>query len=146
PMLHKGPLLEATPPYAPAATIRDLIDASVLSEGFSRLASAALPFDRPLHAHQEAAVRKAAAGRNVIVATGTGSGKTESFLVPILDSLVREETTDNLGPGVRALLLYPMNALANDQMKRLRSMLANYPSITFGRYTGDTEREPNKAR
>ncbi|GAA3533295.1 DEAD/DEAH box helicase [Aeromicrobium flavum] len=146
PLLDKGPFLEATPPYAPRATLQDLIDEGVLTPGFADMASAALPFDRPLYAHQESSVRKVGAGRNVVVATGTGSGKTESFLLPILDSLVREKEAGTLGPGVRALLLYPMNALANDQMKRLRQLLAQYPDITFGRYTGETEQDPIKAR
>lgn len=88
--------------------------------------------------HQEAACRKAAAGRNLVVASGTGSGKTESFLLPILDHLCAEQAAGTLRPGVRAVLLYPMNALANDQLKRLRLLLADYPHITFGRYTGET--------
>ena len=75
----------------------------------------------------------------MVVATGTGSGKTEAFLAPILNHLFLEETRDSLGPGVRALLLYPMNALANDQMARMRLLLANHLRITFGRYTGETE-------
>ncbi|WP_322796989.1 DEAD/DEAH box helicase, partial [Tepidiforma sp.] len=93
---------------------------------------------RPLYAHQETAILKVAAGRNVIIATGTGSGKTETFLVPILDALLRQRADGRLGPGVRALLLYPMNALANDQVSRLRSILASAPEITFGRYIGET--------
>ncbi|ADJ50004.1 DEAD/DEAH box helicase [Amycolatopsis mediterranei] len=145
-LLDKGPYLEATPPYAPGATAHELIDEGVLASGFTRLASNAMPMDRPLYVHQERAIRKVAAGRNVVVATGTGSGKTESFLLPILDRLVREDAEGTLGPGVRALLLYPMNALANDQLKRLRQLLATYPAITFGRYTGDTEHDPVKAR
>lgn len=145
-MLDRGPYLEATPPYAPGKSIRELISEGVLSSKFADIASAALPLERPLYVHQEQAIRRVAAGRNVVVATGTGSGKTESFLIPILDSLVREHEQGSLGPGVRALLLYPMNALANDQMKRLRQLLAGYPEITFGRYTGETERDPRKAR
>ena len=74
----------------------------------------------------------------MVVATGTGSGKTESFLLPILGHLTDERDAGTLGPGVRALLLYPMNALANDQVKRLRRLLATTPDVTFGRYTGDT--------
>ena len=62
----------------------------MLSPAFRKLGSDALPFDRPLHAHQEQAIRKVTAGRNVIVATGTGSGKTESFLLPILNALSAE--------------------------------------------------------
>ena len=100
----------------------------VLNPAFQRLASDALPMDRPLYLHQEQAIRKITAGRNVIVASGTGSGKTESFLVPILDALSAEQARGTLGPGVRALLLYPMNALANDQIKRLRQILAHVPA------------------
>jgi ATP-dependent helicase YprA (DUF1998 family) len=146
PILDRGPLLEATPPYAPGASIGDLISEGILASSFADLASTALPLDRPLYVHQETAIRKAQQGRNILVATGTGSGKTESFLLPILDSLVRERERGELAPGVRALLLYPMNALANDQMKRLRQLLVTYPHITFGRYTGDTESDPRKAR
>ena len=138
PLLTKGPLLEATPPYRTGATLRDLIGEGVLDRAFARLGGPALPLDRPLYLHQEQALRKAAAGRNLVVATGTGSGKTESFLLPVLSALTAERTAGTLGPGVRALLLYPMNALANDQLRRLRRLLADAPQITFGRYTGDT--------
>lgn len=147
-LLDKGPYLEATPPYRPGATCRQLVAEGVLHPGFPALASDALPLDRPLYVHQEQAIRKLAAGRNVVVATGTGSGKTESFLLPILDSLVSEAAAagNGLGPGIRALLLYPMNALANDQMKRMRALLAAYPGITFGRYTGETPNDAKTAR
>src|SRR5699024_3936094 len=110
------------------------------------LASDGLPLDRPLYQHQESALRRAARGRNLVVATGTGSGKTESFLLPILSSLTAEHTQGTLGPGVRGMLLYPMNALANDQLKRLRQLLANAPHITFGRYTGDTPEGTKEAQ
>jgi len=138
PLLTKGPLLEATPPYRTGTTLRGLIGEGVLDPAFARLGSPALPLDRPLYLHQEQALRKAAAGRNLVVATGTGSGKTESFLLPVLSALTAEHATGTLGPGVRALLLYPMNALANDQLRRLRRLLADAPQVTFGRYTGDT--------
>ncbi|MEV4802319.1 DEAD/DEAH box helicase [Nonomuraea sp. NPDC049421] len=139
PTLTKGPLLEATPPYQPGATLQQLIEENVLSPAFEKLGGPALPLDRPLYLHQEQAIRKATSGRNLVVATGTGSGKTESFLLPILNTLVAEHEKGELTPGVRALLLYPMNALANDQLKRLRLLLAQTPFITFGRYTGDTK-------
>jgi ATP-dependent helicase YprA (DUF1998 family) len=145
PLLTKGPILEATPPYQAGASLDALIADNVLSPQFRPLGSAALPLHRPLHSHQERAIRKIAAGRNVIIASGTGSGKTESFLVPILDALSAEHARGELGPGVRALLLYPMNALANDQIKRLRQVLAHAPHITFGRYVGDTPDEARRA-
>jgi len=143
----KGPILEATPPFETGNTIESLIREGVLSPRFRVLRSEKLPLDRPLYQHQEEAIRKMVLhDRSIVVATGTGSGKTEAFLVPILNHLFREETSGGLEqPGVRALLLYPMNALANDQMARMRDLLKNYPRITFGRYTGETEPEEPKA-
>ncbi|MBX6383124.1 MAG: DEAD/DEAH box helicase [Microbispora sp.] len=146
PMLTKGPLLEATPPYATGATLRELMREGVLDPAFKALGGRHLPLDRPLYQHQEQALRKATSGRNIVVATGTGSGKTESFLLPILNSLIAEHARGRLGPGVRALLLYPMNALANDQLKRLRQLLESVPQITFGRYTGDTPPSARQAQ
>src|SRR5690606_14475584 len=90
PLLDKGPYLEATPPYLSGSSPDDLIDEGVLGPAFRGLDSRAFPLTRPLYAHQDAALRKLRAGRNVVVATGTGSGKTESFLLPILDDLIRE--------------------------------------------------------
>lgn len=145
PSLTKGPFLEATPPYAHGRSLEALIHDRVLPVEFARFASADLPLARPLYTHQEAATVKVRAGRNVVVSTGTGSGKTESFLIPIFAHLADEIASQTLGPGVRALLLYPMNALANDQMKRLRRLLAATPEVTFGRYVGDTEQSAKDA-
>ncbi|WP_261316118.1 DEAD/DEAH box helicase [Burkholderia dolosa] len=91
-------------------------------------------------------------GEEIIVATGTGSGKTECFLMPILGSLAAESSARPeswLNPGCRALLLYPMNALVNDQLSRLRRLMgqrdvAEYirgrrpGRATFGMYTSRT--------
>jgi ATP-dependent helicase YprA (DUF1998 family) len=146
-VLMKGPVLEATAPFLPGRSLEGLISEGMASDGFEALAEAGvLDLARPLYRHQERAFQlvrgsEAAPGRNVIVATGTGSGKTESFLYPIIDSLLAEREAGTLGePGVRALLLYPMNALANDQLARLRELLGPLPDITFGRYTGETKR------
>ena len=105
------------------------------------------PIERALYHHQDQAIRKAVvSGRNLVVATGTGSGKTETFLIPTLNGLFREAEAGTLGrPGVRALFLYPMNALANDQLRRLRRLLREFPEVTFGRYVGETVREQAKA-
>ena len=102
--------------------------------------------ERNLYWHQEEAVRAAfEKKRNVFVATGTASGKTESFLYPILFELYRQHLAGELQkPGVRALILYPMNALANDQRERLGQIcesLQNADSSfapTFGQYIGQT--------
>ena len=97
----------------------------------------ALLLDRRLHKHQEQAIRAAASGGNYLVATGTGSGKTESFLYPIIDFLLRQDLSK---PGVRTILVYPLNALAKDQLYfRIAPLLLRdlgYLGITFGRFTG----------
>ena len=102
--------------------------------------------DFPLYSHQETAIRRVHVdGRNVVVATGTGSGKTESFLYPILFELYRQHLAGELSePGVRALILYPMNALANDQRARLGKLCKDLIDTgsgfrpTFGQYIGQT--------
>lgn len=134
-MLVKGPLVQIALPYMRDVSIHQLVDEGVLSPRFSELCSEHLPYDRMLYAHQVKAIRKAVKGQHLVVSTGTGSGKTEAFLIPVLNHLMKEqEAGTSSQPGVRALLLYPMNALANDQMKRLRRILWHYPQITFGRY------------
>lgn len=142
----KGPILEATPPFVKGASLLQLINESILSDAFLDLSSSELPIERTLYLHQEQAIRKLVQEkRNVVVATGTGSGKTETFLIPIIDYLMKQKQSGSLSHGVRALLLYPMNALANDQLIRLRKLLINYPDITFGRYTGETKRDYKSA-
>lgn len=142
----KGPILEATPPFETGDCLAAMIERGILSPHFACLDSEKLPLTRPLYLHQQSAIERAvAADRNIVVATGTGSGKTESFLVPILDHLLRERSCGQLGPGVRALLLYPMNALTNDQVARLSGILASCREITFGRYTGETEEDRRRA-
>ncbi|MCM3800205.1 DEAD/DEAH box helicase [Caldibacillus thermoamylovorans] len=140
----KGPFIEITQPFIKGKNLMELIANGVISEEFFALKNH-FPLERPLHIHQETAIKKVVEGRNIIVATGTGSGKTECFLLPILNELMREKEAGTLTDGVRALLLYPMNALANDQIARLRDILKDYPYITFGRYTGETEEEQKKA-
>jgi ATP-dependent helicase YprA (DUF1998 family) len=146
-MLVKGPLMQISLPYKKDLNIEELVDEGVLSKRFLRLCSEkGLQRERPLYSHQVKAIRKAVAGQNIVVSTGTGSGKTEAFLIPILNHLLKEEEAGTLSePGVRALLLYPMNALVNDQLKRLRGILAKYPSITFGRYI-NVEETPNSEK
>ena len=135
-LFSAGPFLDVTDSFEKGATIRELISQGLLSQGFS---SVNMPLDRPLYKHQEIALRKIRQGKNVVVSTGTGSGKTECFLIPVLNDLISLHEAGQLGPGVRAVFIYPMNALANDQVERLRSLLRNTPYITYGSYTGQTK-------
>lgn len=152
-IVAKGPFVSITDLFKEGATLRDLEHDSSpiyrLSAEFERLEQdkrkKKLPLDRPLYAHQEQAYRKVCEGRNIVVTTGTGSGKTESFLIPIFNGLLKEKEAGTLDNNVRAILIYPMNALANDQIKRLRQYLLKYPDISFGIYTGETKEKHDDA-
>lgn len=140
----KGPYLESAAMYKSGATLKELIDKGYLAKSMEKLVPKLGEYK--LHKHQEKAIIKSCVeDKNMIVATGTGSGKTESFIIPILNHLVKQHENNELTPGVRALILYPMNALANDQLKRLREILKDYPEITFGRFTGETKKTRKEA-
>ena len=145
-MIAKGPFLDIGGSFEVGHTLQELIEDGCASPLFEKLEPVPekdreLKLRRPLYLHQESSLLKASAGENLVVTTGTGSGKTESFLIPILRELATEAEAGTLCPGVRALLIYPMNALANDQTERLRSLLSNYPEIKFGVYTGQTKQK-----
>ncbi|MHC0068743.1 DEAD/DEAH box helicase, partial [Nostoc sp. UIC 10890] len=138
------PYVEGSQPYQPADSISALVNQGILHPEMARMF---IPSERPLYQHQEKAVKVVTQQQqNVVVATGTGSGKTECFLIPMLDMLLKEEANLSI-PGVRALILYPMNALVNDQVKRLRKLLCRQETtkIRFGFYTSRTETDKQKA-
>jgi len=148
------PRLEATPFYA---TGKAYIDLSIPQPAKDILTLASsrpnVGIYREPYAHQAAALEAfLGRGTEIIVATGTGSGKTECFLMPILGALAIESAVNPnswLKPGCRAILLYPMNALVNDQLSRLRRLLGDTEiaralkgnrdrRATFGMYTSRT--------
>ncbi|MCS6803434.1 MAG: DEAD/DEAH box helicase, partial [Dehalococcoidia bacterium] len=138
--LVKGPYLETLPDFEKGRTIADLCAADVLHRDWAVLRArghGAHLWTRPLHGHQDRALSLARTGENYLVATGTGSGKTEAFLYPLIDRILRDPERDR--PGVRAVIIYPLNALANDQLYfRLAPLLLRDlgdPGITFGRFT-----------
>lgn len=138
--IAKGPYLDVSDTFEKGHTLKELIKEGILCPEMLNIKSRKLPLERPLYAHQEEAINKVIKGKNLVVSTGTGSGKTESFLIPILNHLTEQKQNNILTPGgVRALIIYPMNALANDQLKRMRDLLENYKYITFGAYTGETK-------
>lgn len=144
-IVWQQPYLEGSQPYQSAGSVRDLVEQSILHP---RMTELSVPSDRRLYEHQQKAIQAVNNGENIIVATGTGSGKTECFLIPMLDMLLKEGD-DLRDRGVRALILYPMNALVNDQVKRLRQLLCRQnpqqPLIKFGFYTSRTETEHEDA-
>lgn len=136
--LVKGPYIEGLPDFEKGVSLAELCEdrGGFLHNDFSKLPKSV--FQRKLHRHQETAISSACRdNRSIIVATGTGSGKTECFLYPLVHHLLNDPEPNE--PGVRVLLIYPMNALANDQLYyRIAPLLGRYlrsENITFGRYT-----------
>lgn len=168
--IFQTPYLESTPRYAAGdnfPSMTDIPDAA--REAYQRLANPTtgkpLLFDPP-YAHQAEAIRTILRDeKNLMIMTGTGSGKTESFLLPILGKLAAEARDKSAQFGehraVRAMVLYPMNALVNDQLGRLRLLFGD-PRVVelfqswsgraarFARYTSRTPyagvRDKNKDR
>ena len=132
--------IEATPSYLPGAGYHDLGLPSTVSDLLTAAGADKSTGIPPVpYRHQANALRAfSEPDRELVISTGTGSGKTEGFLMPILGSLALERKhrpeSYNL-PGVRALLLYPMNALVNDQISRLRRLLG--ADSVAGRLTRD---------
>jgi len=145
-----GPFVEIKDSFRSGKTIEEFINNGTLSPLFRDLERdkkyrSKLPVSRPLYMHQDKAIEKIVAGKNVVVSTGTGSGKTDCFLIPVINELLREKEQGTLNDGVRAIFIYPMNALANDQIKGLREILMSYPDIRFGVYNGGTENREKDA-
>jgi hypothetical protein len=132
--LRQGPFLSLSRPFKPGATVARLVAEGVFHPGMTGL----VPYPG-LRAHQEKAIRAIHRGDTTLVSTGTGSGKTETFLYPIISRCL-ELQAQGAPPGVVAVILYPMNALAEDQLERLRGLLAG-TGIPFGMYVGKTPDE-----
>ena len=148
---EEGKLLNGPYPEPARGFMTGMCARALARECFPDAGEGLLPalIEPPLYAHQERAVRAThIEDRNIVVATGTASGKTESFLYPILFELYRQYLAAELDePGVRAMILYPMNALANDQRQRLGEICkalreaASAFEPTFGQYIGQTPKD-----
>ena len=135
--LFKGPFIKVNLPFKTDRSLNELIGENEVSSEFRKLNN--IKLDQKLYYHQSVALKKISEGKNVVITTGTGSGKTECFLYPIINSLMREKENNTLRQeGIRALFLYPMNALVNDQIDRVRKLLTSYPEIKYAFFTGDT--------
>ncbi len=129
--LMKGPYISLSRSFRNGAAISELVTEGVLHPHMTNL----IPYCN-VFGHQESAIRKVVAGKTTLVSTGTGSGKTECFLYPIISHCLKLRD-ENAGPGITAVIVYPMNALAEDQLGRLRELLAG-TGVSFGMYIGKT--------
>lgn len=130
--LLKGPYISLSRGFRRGPSVEALVKDGVLHSHMRNV----LAGWSHVYGHQERAFRHIAKGRTTLVSTGTGSGKTECFLAPIISHCLRLRD-QNAEPGISAVIIYPMNALAEDQLGRLRELLAG-TGITFGMYVGKT--------
>lgn len=139
----KGPYVTLAREYESGETLRALTEGGRAERDLLKIR---WPFgEEKLYRHQVRALDAGRAGRSFVITTGTGSGKTESFLLPIFDDILRRKREGVT--GVQAILIYPMNALANDQLERLRRMLGDGETpLSFALYTGDSDASSRNLR
>lgn len=138
------PLIQINPRFAPGADIDTLASQGVVHPDTARIfrvndhaKSGRDGHALRLHRHQEEALSFGQLKQSFVVTTGTGSGKSLCFFVPIIDAVLKAKATDKT-PRTRAIIIYPMNALANSQLEELEKFpgrLSPRP-VTFGRFTG----------
>ena len=146
-IISSGPFINVSDSYEKEKTISELVENQVLCGSMLNLGNL-YPYERRLYRHQVEAILKAGEKKNLIITTGTGSGKTESFLIPVVNELLKEQEAGTLDAGVRVLIIYPMNALVNDQIRRLREIFSSYKdcAITYGKFTGETIETYSRAK
>ena len=157
-VIHQRPYIESTPRYNTGGALSSLDIGAAAREVFTAVSMTdggrGVLIHDPPYQHQATSIEQSLGrGRSLVVMTGTGSGKTECFLLPILGKLAREagRTGSAFGatPAMRAMVLYPMNALVNDQLGRLRLLLGDERIVAkfvdwsgrpvrFARYTSRT--------
>lgn len=137
-------LLSLNPRYLQGPTVDDLVASGDLDDATGkifRLGQSPLRF----HRHQAQSIAKARAGQSYVVTTGTGSGKSLCFFVPVVDAIVRARKAGKQR-RTSAIIVYPMNALANSQLKEIERFIAQsgLPSElrpVVRRYTGQENQE-----
>jgi ATP-dependent helicase YprA (DUF1998 family) len=129
-MLWPEPLIQLNPSFEPGAWIDELVQEGVLQAECGNIfrkdkTPTSLGNKMRLHRHQEEATRVAKLGVNYVLTTGTGSGKSLAYIVPIVDHVLHRGS----GKGIQAIIVYPMNALANSQNGELTKFLCHgYPN------------------
>lgn len=145
--LWPEPLIQLNPSFESGGAVDELVGRGVLKEECSRIfridkSTHSDGHPMQLHKHQAEAIEAARRGDNYVLTTGTGSGKSLSYIIPIVDYVLRNGS----GKGIQAIIVYPMNALANSQFGELEKYLCfgypeGKPPVTFEKYTGQEGKE-----
>ena len=140
----------AFPSKAAPTLLNDLVRAGKFHSRLSDVldSATAMPRDRKLYTHQLESLDKASSGTHgnrpaIVVTAGTGAGKTEAFLLPILNDLYQNPPQES--QGAKCIILYPMNALVNDQVDRLYTWLKEQSQVTLFHFTSETPENKKQA-
>lgn len=137
------PLVQINPNYQRKGTVQELVSEGLLHKACAEILQVGKGEGNPqplhLYAHQLQALAKGQNKQSYVVTTGTGSGKSLSFFIPVIDRILKAKDQEKTA-RTRAIVIYPMNALANSQLEELDKFLFGYPEdqqpFTVARYTG----------
>lgn len=139
-----APLIQVNPSYLAVDNVQQLVDKNELHKECERIfrfgkENGNTGVTAQLYKHQQDALEIAKRKESYVLTTGTGSGKSLSYMIPIVDAILKQKQTDKT-PSIKAIIIYPMNALVNSQIEELDKFLGDYSSatkpVTYGRYTG----------
>lgn len=150
-----APLIHLNPNFVPGKTIDQLVTEGVLEPECQHIFRTGKGEGCPgrslrLHRHQEEAVRLAQNGTSYVLTTGTGSGKSLAYFIPIVHDVLKRRRQGDAAKGVAAIVVYPMNALCNSQLEELEKFLSRgyepgREPVTYARYTGQESKEERQA-
>jgi superfamily II DNA/RNA helicase/very-short-patch-repair endonuclease len=148
-----APLIQLNPSFVAGDNVEGLVSKGVLHRAcadifrFGRDGRGGQGVSAQLHKHQEEAIGIAQKQDSYVLTTGTGSGKSLSYILPIVDAVLKIKES-NPKPSIKAIIIYPMNALVNSQLEELDKFLGHYGDqkpVTYGRYTGQESDEERHA-
>lgn len=145
-------LIQINPNYQRKTTVQELAEQGILHKNCADIFQIGKLEHNPqplhLYTHQLQAIAKAQSGQSYVVTTGTGSGKSLSFFIPVINKILQEKANDGVAK-TRAIVIYPMNALANSQLEELNKFLYGYADaerpFTVARYTGQESKAEREA-
>ncbi len=146
-----APLIQLNPNFVPGGSIEAFVANGTLDAECAHIFRIKPPTALPaqplvLHKHQAEAIAIASRGESYVLTTGTGSGKSLSYFIPIVNDVLRRKKSGDPCKGISAIVVYPMNALCNSQFEELEKFLrrgydAGNQPVTFARYTGQETNE-----
>lgn len=144
-----SPLIQINPSYVTEGNVDSLAAQGILCTETADIfrfgkSNTSTGVPATLYKHQRQAIECCQRGEPYVLTTGTGSGKSLSYFIPMVDAIIKAKAKDP-GRRIRAIVIYPMNALANSQREELEKFLSDFPAdrrpVTYARYTGQESQE-----